>query len=212
MSFSKRPHLFNSQNIILLVLIVVSLLAAFIPYFKIDLLISEKIQSIDSRFFSNLMWLDSSIGNFPIMMFIVGFTGVLLFAFKLRTEAVISTLAAAGSSLSGSLLKVLINRPRPESGLVDVSTWLSDKSYPSNHALVFTVFFGFMLYLLVKKSNHKKTTLLPIILLILLISTIGISRIYLGVHWASDVLGGYLLGVLWLIFTIRIYNSYNGKR
>jgi undecaprenyl-diphosphatase len=70
--------------------------------------------------------------------------------------------------------------------------------------LIFTVFFGYMLYLSIYKVKTRwlKTFIaLPATFLIL---TIGISRIYLGAHWASDTVGGYLLGALFLIFAIKI--------
>lgn len=208
----KNGNLLNRQNVMIILFAVVSLLSAFIPYFKLDLLISSKIQSINSPVFTNIMWFVSDIGNQPLMVAVVGVTGILLYIFKLRVEAIISILTTAGSSLSGSLIKMLVDRPRPSADHVHVSVFLSDKSYPSGHVLVFTVFFGFLLYLLFKKTKHQTGEIIPSILLILLIATIGISRIYLGVHWASDVLGGYLLGTLWLIFTIRLYNSYHGQR
>jgi membrane-associated phospholipid phosphatase len=204
--------LFNRQNFLLIILVVISVFAFFVPYFKLDLLISKELQGINSVLFQNIMWFVTDIGNQPTMVIIVAVTGVVLYIFRQRTEAVIGTLAAAGSALSGSLLKIIVNRPRPDAGLIHVSVWLSDKSYPSNHVLVFTVFFGFLLYLLLRQPKHKPKGIILSVLFILLITLIGISRIYLGAHWASDVLGGYLLGIIWLIFTIRLYNSYHGKR
>jgi membrane-associated phospholipid phosphatase len=212
MKSPKSRLILNRQTVVILLLTVVSLLSAFSPYFRLDLQISKQIQSINSQIFTNIMWFVSAIGNQPIMVLIVGITSFLLFLFKKRTEAVFCSLASAGSALSGSFLKIIVDRPRPSADLVHVSVWLSDKSFPSNHVLVFTVLFGFLLYLLFKNTKHRLGNVLPAILLIILISTVGISRIYLGAHWASDVLGGYLLGSLWLILTIRLYNSYNGKR
>lgn len=212
MKSAKSKSLLNRQSILLSLFIIVSLLSAINPYFKLDLQITEGLQNIQSVLFSQLMWFVTSLGNYPYMLFIVGITSSLLYLYKFRTEAIISSLAAAGSALSGSIIKMIVDRPRPEGDLVHVSVWLSDKSYPSNHVLVFTVFFGFLLYLLLSKPKHKTKGIFFSILFFLLIATIGISRIYLGAHWASDVLGGYLLGILWLIFTIRIYNSHNGKR
>jgi len=198
--------------IILIVFIVLSIVVFFVPHFNLDILISEKIQGINSSLFSNTMWLVSSIGNQPLMVYIVGLTGLLLYILKLQTEAIFCTLSVAGSVLLGSLIKVLINRARPSSDLVQVMVSLSDKSYPSGHVLAFTVFFGYLLFLLLKKTSNKAQKIILSIILIFFIVTIGISRIYLGVHWASDVLGGYLLGAICLIFAIRLYNSYHGKR
>lgn len=197
---------------VLIIFVLLSVFASFVPHFNFDLLVSEKIQSINSPIFTNLMWFVSTIGNLPIMVVIVGATGLLLHIFKLRVEAVICTLTAAGSSISGSLVKILVDRPRPNANLVHVFASLSDKSFPSGHVLVFTAFFGFLLFLLLKESKPNIGKILLSVLIFLLIVTIGISRIYLGVHWASDVFGGYLLGMLWLMFTIRLYNSYHGQR
>jgi len=212
MKSAKSKSLFYRQNILLSLFIIVSLLSAFNPYFKLDLQITKSIQSIHSTLFSQTMWFVTWMGNYSYMLLIVGITSSLLYLYKFKTEAIVSALAAAGSALSGSLIKMIVDRPRPEGNLVHVSVWLFDKSYPSNHVLVFTVFFGFLLYLLLSKPKHKTKGIFFSIIFFLLIATIGISRIYLGAHWASDVLGGYLLGIIWLIFTIRIYNSYHGKR
>ena len=210
---SKKPgKLFNLPNVIVLIFIAFSLFSSLTPYFKLDLLISEKIQSINSGFFSGVMWFVTSIGNQPLMVYIVSTTCLILYALRYRVESIVLVLTSAGSTLSGALIKALVDRPRPSANLVRVSVWLSDKSYPSGHVLIFTVFFGFLLYLLFKRVNRNLTVIVPMIIFILLIATIGISRIYLGAHWPSDVVGGYLLGVIWLILAIRLYNSYHGKR
>jgi len=212
MKLVKRNNPLNKQNTVIVLFILVTLLALFIPRFGFDLVITQKIQSINSFVFAKVMWFVSSVGNQPVMFGLVALTGLFLYLSNHRVESVFSVLSATGSALSGSLIKILIDRPRPSDSMVQVSVWLSDKSYPSNHVLVFTVFFGFLLYLLLKSPKHNVIKTVVSILFFLFIATIGISRIYLGVHWASDVLGGYLLGIIWLIFTIRLYNSYYGKR
>lgn len=198
--------------LILVIFLILSVVVYSVPYFKIDLVIAGVVQKINFPVFEGLMKFVSYIGDKPLMIVIIGVTGVILYLFGRRTEAVIGTLAAAGSTLSGSLIKMIIHRPRPSGELVRISEWLSDKSYPSGHVLAFTVFFGFLLYWLNRRSIHKNSTHLLSLIFILLIASIGISRIYLGVHWPSDVLGGYMLGIIWLFFTIKIYNSYHGQR
>lgn len=197
---------------IFVLFIMLSVIASFISYFKLDLVITQTFQSIHSQLFDYLMWFISTVGNQPMMVVIVAVTGLLLYLFKLRIEAVVCTLSTAGSALVGAIVKILVNRPRPSASLVHVSLHLSDKSFPSGHVLVFTVFFGYLFYLLFNKPKRQTKINLLLILFSFLIAAIGISRIYLGAHWASDVLGGYLLGILWLMFTIRLYNSYHGQR
>lgn len=212
MKSAKIIKILGSKYLYLSLFVVFSLLASVIPYFKIDLLLTQKIQDLSSPFFSRIMWFVSSVGNQPFMLILIVGISVFLYLIKRRTEAVFCSLAAVGSVLSGSLIKILINRPRPSPETVNVAVWLSDKSFPSNHVLVFTVYFGFLFYLLFRKKNQNLFSLLLMILLALLVASIGISRIYLGAHWASDVVGGYLLGTAWLLFLVWLYNSYHGKR
>ncbi len=213
MKSKKRNQLFSLFSLGIFIFVILSIVCAFIPYFKIDIIVSEKIQSINSLFFDKLMWNLTLIGNKWTMSAIIFCTGIVFYLFKFKKEAIFCTISTGIGALVGQIIKILVNRPRPTPDLIRVSSTLTDKSYPSGHVLVFTIFFGFMLFLLHKKvKNFKFSSIIPSIILIFLITMIGISRIYLGAHWASDVLGGYLLGILWLICTIRIYNSYNGKR
>jgi undecaprenyl-diphosphatase len=105
----------------------------------------------------------------------------------------------------GSLVKLVVYRPRPSADLVHVFSSLPSSGFPSGHVLEFTAFcgfLGFLAYTLLKPS-WGRTTLLA--LLALLLSLMGLSRIYQGQHWFSDVMGAYLLGSLWLALTIKTY-------
>jgi undecaprenyl-diphosphatase len=192
--------------------IIVSVFVFLNPEFTFDFSTSRFIQDINQNYFSKVMWFVTLMGNRPLMIYIIAITGSILYLYGLRKEAVISTLITAVGALSGSLIKILVNRERPQPEFVNVSVFLSDKSYPSNHVLVFTIFFGFLLYLLLKKAKRNIFQMTLTIVLIIFLLTIGISRIYLGAHWATDVAGGYILGLSWLVVAIRLYNFHNGKR
>jgi undecaprenyl-diphosphatase len=111
--------------------------------------------------------------------------------------------------LSNTVLKKLINRARPGiEHLVTVKTL----SYPSGHAMSSMAFYGLLIYL-VYKSKLKafmKTALISV--LVLLILSIGISRIYLGVHFPSDVVGGFIAGFIWVVLCIFIFNLFEAFR
>ena len=103
--------------------------------------------------------------------------------------------------LINSFIKMIIQRPRPtEYRLIDEKGY----SFPSGHSMVSMAFYGFLIYLIYKYVKNKKLKIISIILLGILIALIGISRIYLGVHYTSDVIGGYLISVSYLIIYIGI--------
>lgn len=107
------------------------------------------------------------------------------------------------ATLSNMMLKRFIDRARPEiEHLVTVKTL----SYPSGHAMSSMAFYGFLIYLVYKVKIRKVWKVLLFIALISLILSIGISRIYLGVHFPSDVLGGWVAGMIWVFFCILIFN------
>jgi membrane-associated phospholipid phosphatase len=96
-------------------------------------------------------------------------------------------------------LKLLVHRPRPSPDLVGVLAPLSDPSFPSGHVVQYTALFGcafFLLYVLAERSAFRTTAL---VLLAAPIVLVGPSRLYLGQHWLSDVLGGYAVAVLFLV-------------
>jgi undecaprenyl-diphosphatase len=108
-------------------------------------------------------------------------------------------------SLLNNIIKVIIHRPRPDiMQLVEVGGY----SFPSWHAMTAICFFGYLSYLIM--AHYKRWTRYIFAgLLGLLILTIGISRIYLGVYYASDVLCGYIIGLVWLTVFIWLTNRFS---
>lgn len=175
------------------------------PSFPIDLRITGAIQTINSPFLGGLMRLISWPGFSPQSMIIAVLIALLLYMYGLRWESVISLLGALLSGVTNVLVKDLIRRPRPSGDVVNVFEVLTSYSFPSGHVMFYTILFGFLLYLtytLLKRSLLRSMLLGVFGSLILLV---GISRIYLGQHWASDVLGAYLLGSIILAGIILLY-------
>ena len=104
-------------------------------------------------------------------------------------------------------LKMIFRRQRPLDMLINETGY----SYPSGHSFVSIVFYGFIIYLIINSKIEKKKKYIITGLLSLLILTIGTSRIYLGVHYPSDVLGGFAGGLLYLLIFIKIYRKYGEK-
>jgi len=202
-----KKQITELEIVLIISFLILGVYAALTPFFNIDLLISEAVQSIRVTGFSELMLLISTLGNSPWIIFVV--SGILLWLSKSKflTEAYLAAFAVVGSFSLGTIMKLIVHRPRPDPDLVNVFVSLSDNSFPSNHVLIFMSFFGFLLYLSLYVFNKSLKNLIIRTLLTILILGVGLSRIFLGAHWASDVLGGYLLGLLWLIITIRIYKQ-----
>ena len=101
-----------------------------------------------------------------------------------------------------NLLKIIVRRPRPTETLV--LTAESSYSFPSGHAMMSMIFYGLLIYYVTKfvKKKWLKTLLVGILSTIILF--VGISRIYLGVHYATDVLAGYVIGIIYLVLFIKL--------
>jgi len=144
----------------------------------------------------------------PIAKFITNFGGaiflsiatVMLFLFIKNKKiglSIISNIVII--TILNQLLKRILQRPRPtEFRIVEETGY----SFPSGHSMVSMAFYGYLIYLIYRyiKNKYVKWTLITI--LSILICLIGISRIYLGVHYTSDVLGGFLLSISYLVIYI----------
>lgn len=107
-------------------------------------------------------------------------------------------------TIINQLLKFILQRPRPiEYAIIDESGY----SFPSGHSMVSMAFYGFLIYLIYRYVNNKYLKWALISLLSLLIIFIGVSRIYLGVHFASDVCAGFIFSVAYLILYISVINK-----
>ena len=175
------------------------------PSFPVDLQITLTIQSVHSPLFDAFMRFISWPGYLPQYVLIVLLIAWTLYLYQLRWEAVASILAAVSSGIINQLVKTIIQRPRPSGDIVDVFYMLESYSFPSGHVMFYISYFGFLWYLaftLLKRSWQRSLLLAVFGGFIILV---GVSRISLGQHWASDVLGAYLLGSLILAGIILLY-------
>ena len=107
-------------------------------------------------------------------------------------------------TILNQLLKRILRRPRPtEFRIVEETGY----SFPSGHSMVSMAFYGYLIYLIYRYIENKYIKWLLIVLLSILICLIGISRIYLGVHYTSDVLGGFLLSISYLVVYISLIKN-----
>ena len=106
--------------------------------------------------------------------------------------------------LLNQLLKYIIQRPRPDGYRLITE---SGYSFPSGHSMVSMAFYGLIIYLIWKMVKNKKIKYISCGILAILIPMIGFSRIYLGVHYASDVIGGFAISIVYLLLYTNITRS-----
>lgn len=161
-------------------------------------------ESIDLPFFDTFMQAVSNFGEtIPAIITVILFAIVLWF-FRRRLEAVFIAILPSLAILLNLLFKVLINRPRPGSELLDNG----GLSFPSGHVIYAIVFFGFLFYLLPRLIEKSVVVAALRSILVILILLTAVSRVYLGEHWMSDVLGSLLLGGLLLVPAIVLHKRY----
>ena len=107
-------------------------------------------------------------------------------------------------TILNQILKSLLQRPRPTGFRIINETGYS---FPSGHSMISMAFYGFLIYLIYKNLKNKYLKFTLIIILFILIISIGLSRIYLGVHYTSDVLAGFLLSIAYLIFYCHVVDK-----
>ena len=150
----------------------------------------------------------------PIAKFITNFGGAIFLIILTITLFVLIKNKKIGLSIIlnlviitglNQILKYILQRPRPtEYRLIEETGF----SFPSGHSMVSMAFYGYLIYLIYKYVKNKYLKWISIVLLSTLICSIGISRIYLGVHYTSDVLGGFLISLSYLIVYTLIVNRY----
>ena len=145
------------------------------------------------------------ITNLGGAIFLIGLTALLIILIKNKKIGLsIFTNLVIVTGLN-QLLKRILQRPRPtEFRIVEETGY----SFPSGHSMVSMAFYGYLIYLIYKYVKNKYIKWSLIVLLSCLIVGIGTSRIYLGVHYTSDVLGGFLISVSYLVIYISVVNKF----
>jgi membrane-associated phospholipid phosphatase len=127
-----------------------------------------------------------------------------------RLEAILIPVAGL-LTLVNTALKLAIKRPRPSADLVQVLSREQDYGFPSGHAFFAIVVLGLLAYFIfVNGKNHTLRTV-ALVGLIALVLLIGASRVYLGVHWSSDIIGGYLFGGVFLTGLIWFHQAWKAR-
>lgn len=179
---------------VLFVFIALSIKQEWIHSF--DRSVSQAVQSLESPGATRVMEVLSLIGTakFVIGIMIAAMI-ILFFLLGHRRELLFFTAVALGAYLLSTLIKALVKRDRP-----DVHRIVEEAGYsfPSGHSMLAIALYGSLAYLLWKHTATWAGRAVLLAVSFVMIAGIGISRIYLGVHYPSDVLGGYAASACWL--------------
>ncbi|MBR2834065.1 MAG: phosphatase PAP2 family protein [Bacilli bacterium] len=189
----------------------------FIFAFVVHGLLADKLTNFDTTIYSFIISFKSPFLTFfflfisflasPSTLVIVSL--VIFLIFKNKKYGLLSLCNLIFIVLLNQGLKLFFSRERPFEWML-----INEKgfSFPSGHAMVSAAFYGIVIYLMWRTNISKKTKIILTIILSLLIFLIGISRIYLGVHFASDVLAGFTLSVSYVIIATSVIDYYLSKK
>jgi undecaprenyl-diphosphatase len=213
MLMNLKSYLVIAFSLSLVSIICFSLISLLISDQKIiqfDHEIINVIQESESIFLTKVMKVFTWIGSAP---FVIGLSIFLIFflyrVLYHRFELILFVAAITGSAILNGFLKQLFQRTRPDlHRLIDIEGY----SFPSGHAMnAFTVY-SIISFLLWRHISSKLGRSILIFVSIVMILAIGISRIYLGVHYPSDIIGGYFASGFWITTAILFYQYYQEKR
>jgi undecaprenyl-diphosphatase len=153
----------------------------------------------------------TDLGDWQVTALVGLVSSGLLWAHGERKAALLFLVALSGTLLLDDTSKGLFGRDRP--AVFDFRTQFSpsSKSYPSGHVLNATVAYTFVAYLVARASNSRWLGLVARLMAAVLIAGVGLSRIYLGVHYPTDVAGGFLLGCAWVLVCLIALHAFENR-
>ncbi|MCZ4223069.1 phosphatase PAP2 family protein [Pedobacter rhodius] len=206
----KNPKLLILIFFILLTgFVTLSVFIAYNPIVPFDVDVSLAVQKYQAKWLDYLMLAISLFGELPWSLVSVLVVAAIFYFNKFKRESYfIALVLCSGLIILG--MKNIINRPRPTSFYVRLVEVNRFQSFPSGHVLSYVLFFGFLIILMrnlttIATGWRRLITIIAIFLIIM----IAPSRIYLGAHWFTDTLGGFLLGLICLYPLAYFYLNRN---
>jgi undecaprenyl-diphosphatase len=187
--------------------LVISICARFTPKFPGDLYLTLRLQSFNNNLIlSTMKYISFIFGDWRAALVVVAISIVVWWRIG-RLEAIMIVVGGL-ITLVNTALKLAIDRPRPSADLVHVLSPEQGNGFPSGHAFFVILMLGLTAYFIFINLKNHVLRMLALAGLIALILLTGISRVYLGVHWPSDVIGGYVIGGVFLTALIWFHRTW----
>ncbi len=166
------------------------------------------IPLLRSETLTNFFWWITLLGKSKIIILFFINTILLFFIWNKKTFILPIVTTVTGSAAFAYITKNILQRPRPQTALYLEHSY----SFPSGHATISVAFYGFLAYFFIRNTKKWNKKVNIFFITATLIALIDLSRIYLGVHYLSDVWSGFLIGALWLVIGITISEYYISKK
>lgn len=197
----------------LLAFAVLAVVAHSYAHFGWDVTVQQWIRHTPPPGFADFMRFVSIPGDGKTPHIIAVLTALFFLLMRLRSEAAGVLLSTIGSGLINMAIKIFVARPRPVPEPGAFLLPYTGNSFPSGHVTFYVCYFGFLYFvadaLLPRGSLARR---LAPLFVVIPVPLIGLSRVYLFAHWPSDTLGAYLLGGLWLAFSLDTYRRWKARR
>lgn len=176
--------------------------------YPLDLIVNGFISSIQNNVFTSISIVIGYVfDTIPVIILLLIVAAYLLFK-GYKKESLFVAVLAVLSGVSILLLKNVIEKLRPANSLISETGF----AFPSGHAASSVILFGIISYLVWKHFKSKAVRIITICISVFMIGLIGFSRVYLNVHWFSDILAGYCLGAFLLFLCIYLFVLMAKKR
>ncbi len=165
-----------------------------------DVRVANLLEIFRNPDFTKIFFWITFLGKWQIILIFTIATISIMWLWQKRTYIIPLLLSIIGSEIFTFIGKIAFHRARPTTAIYPENTF----SFPSGHSTIAVAFYGFLAYFLIKNSKQWKYKVNIFFASTILILSIGFSRLYLGVHYLSDVWGGYLAGFIWFIIAISL--------
>lgn len=198
---------FLKKNYLLFIIIICLVITGFIleSVYEKEILEFDKLAfslfKIRTPLLTKIFLIITNLGSPYVLILLT----LLSFLLKNKKLSFIITANLGLITIINQVLKFIVKRPRPSDLFLIVETGYS---FPSGHSMVSLSFYGLLIYFIYKYFKNKNLKIFLITLLSLIIVLIGVSRVYLGVHFVSDVISGFLLSLSYLIIFIKVINKF----
>jgi undecaprenyl-diphosphatase len=201
----------NRLIIGILLLIISAILAVFAhsrPYFPGDIPVMQFVQTRSSNFLTSFMTIVSnSSTGIPAVLLVIAL--VLIIWWRLGKLEAIFMAAAGVLSPIANLFKLIIEQPRPPATIANIILPIGGLGFPSGHAFFAAMMLGMLIYFILKFVASKPLKTLLVSFLAFYILLVGYSRVYLGVHWGSEVIESYLIAGGFLLLLTALHEQIN---